>query len=251
MSTYLREEPKKFFIGDKFDNGYIIVDGPRFRFYGERKNKKTEFLFRCEKCGEEKWLDQFWGTKSKHSYCTGVVVNRWPIGTVVNNQIISSDLQQVKGKLRYLVVCSGCNQESWRTEETVKRNKLGCVSCSAKQKKSKYLLEKDKVSNAFLSQVKSNAKTRKISVSLTSSDVERLIFNNCFYCGANPEPRKVRGLNIKSNGIDRVDSSLGYEIENCVTCCKQCNLAKLSYSQEEFLEWINRVYLYQQGLTHE
>ena len=46
------------------------------------------------------------------------------------------------------------------------------------------------------------------------------------------------------SGIDRVDSSKDYNIDNVVPCCAMCNLAKRNYSDEDFLKWIKRVYEY-------
>ena len=44
------------------------------------------------------------------------------------------------------------------------------------------------------------------------------------------------------NGIDRVDSSKGYTIDNVVPCCSACNYAKHEMSVSEFKEYITRVY---------
>ena len=44
------------------------------------------------------------------------------------------------------------------------------------------------------------------------------------------------------NGIDRVDSTMGYAIDNCVPCCKTCNIAKHTMTTIEFAGWINRAY---------
>ena len=37
------------------------------------------------------------------------------------------------------------------------------------------------------------------------------------------------------NGIDRVDNSVGYTIDNCVSCCGMCNFMKRSYNQLDFI----------------
>jgi len=44
------------------------------------------------------------------------------------------------------------------------------------------------------------------------------------------------------SGIDRLDSSKGYEPGNVVPCCKQCNWAKNDIAYDKFLEWIERVH---------
>ena len=42
--------------------------------------------------------------------------------------------------------------------------------------------------------------------------------------------------------IDRVDSDRGYTKENSVTCCKYCNFAKHTMSEDDFYKWIRKVY---------
>ena len=38
-----------------------------------------------------------------------------------------------------------------------------------------------------------------------------------------------------------VDSSIGYVFDNCVPCCKFCNMAKKQYPVEEFENWLKFV----------
>jgi 5-methylcytosine-specific restriction endonuclease McrA len=72
--------------------------------------------------------------------------------------------------------------------------------------------------------------------------------SDCHYCGAHPSNvKKIKSGNGEFiyNGIDRINSSGPYSILNCVTCCEQCNKAKLDYSVKEFKDWIERVYNHQ------
>lgn len=81
---------------------------------------------------------------------------------------------------------------------------------------------------------KSNAKARNIEWKLTEEQYEKLVKGKCFYCGAEPSERKGTIMNNKIelvNGIDRIDSTKGYCIENCVSCCAMCNKMKNNYSQ--------------------
>lgn len=58
--------------------------------------------------------------------------------------------------------------------------------------------------------------------------------------------KKVKGNSKNSkyiyNGIDRIDNSKGYTKENSITACKQCNISKSTYSQQDFINWINNCY---------
>lgn len=97
----------------------------------------------------------------------------------------------------------------------------------------------------FLS-YKCGARKRNIPFEMEEEVLLSLSKNNCFYCGS--EPSTVKGKRLKSgtfvhNGLDRVDNSKGYSVENCVACCETCNRAKLQQSQTEFLQWISKAYL--------
>lgn len=73
-----------------------------------------------------------------------------------------------------------------------------------------------------------------------------LITKNCYYCGAKPMSRRKIGVEDQAhfwyNGIDRKDSKVGYTPENCVTCCKICNVAKNNMQILEFTSWVKRLH---------
>lgn len=75
---------------------------------------------------------------------------------------------------------------------------------------------------------KSEANRRKISWELSKEHCNKLFKNNCYYCGIN------NGL----NGIDRMNSKLSYNYDNCVSCCSECNKMKLTHSVEKFIKII-------------
>lgn len=80
--------------------------------------------------------------------------------------------------------------------------------------------------------------------SLTQDQFKTLVTSNCQYCGKKPmlDP-KDRNMSTKDlNGVDRVDSSIGYLIDNCVPCCKYCNYAKNDMTVEEFKAHITAIY---------
>lgn len=97
------------------------------------------------------------------------------------------------------------------------------------------------------SECKVNAKKRGIEWMLSEDEFRRLVAGPCSYCGVPySKRRRAKGYNgeFVCSGIDRVNSSLPYEIGNCVPCCWTCNVAKASMGREEFLEWVGRVYRY-------
>lgn len=58
----------------------------------------------------------------------------------------------------------------------------------------------------------------------------------CSYCGLAP-----------AKGVDRRDNKIGYVLENCTPCCKDCNLAKRDMTEKEFFAWLHRLAQYQRA----
>lgn len=102
--------------------------------------------------------------------------------------------------------------------------------------------------NQLVSTLKYSAKQRGYSWNLTVEQIRRLTSQVCYYCGKEPSQRgrslvhsHFNGVYL-FNGLDRIDNECGYEIDNVVSCCKDCNYAKRKMTQDEFLAWISRVY---------
>jgi len=86
------------------------------------------------------------------------------------------------------------------------------------------------------------AKDRGLSWDLSKECFMELLFANCHYCKSPPSTLvKLNSHETMVNGVDRVNSDLGYSQENCVACCKFCNRAKSDATLQEFLEWIDKL----------
>jgi hypothetical protein len=82
------------------------------------------------------------------------------------------------------------------------------------------------------------AKKRNLDFLLTAKEFEELIKKPCFYCGQiNPS-----GF----NGVDRVENSKGYVIENVVSCCTKCNRMKSNFHYREFIDHCVTIRNYQE-----
>lgn len=86
---------------------------------------------------------------------------------------------------------------------------------------------------------------RRKKVDVSREYVKSLIVKRCSYCGdEGSNYMKTKEGVFKFNGVDRVDSTKGYEEGNCVTCCKTCNIMKSTLSVEEFYNHINKIISY-------
>jgi len=109
---------------------------------------------------------------------------------------------------------------------------------------------------ARYSSYRSGAKRRNLIFPLTRERFIELVQRDCFYCGRPPQRSltcSTKGIPIPhskfcSNGIDRVDSSIGYVEDNIVTACADCNVAKQALSQEAFFALIKLIYEKMEGL---
>jgi hypothetical protein len=85
--------------------------------------------------------------------------------------------------------------------------------------------------------IRYKAKQRGKTWNLSPEVAFKLITSECLYCGYVPSWPTSRV------GIDRVDNSIGYTEDNCVSCCFTCNSAKGEKSVEEFIAWIKLIHL--------
>lgn len=99
-----------------------------------------------------------------------------------------------------------------------------------------------------LAMYKSSAKRRGLSFNLSLEQVTDLITKRCVHCNRAPykahnlRERTITGYSTPINGIDRKNSKEGYYLENCQTCCTDCNLMKSDHTEQEFKEHVRRMF---------
>lgn len=90
------------------------------------------------------------------------------------------------------------------------------------------------------------AKKRNRIWEISKELFKTLTSKSCFYCGSPPSGKRLHhkkrynGIYL-FNGLDRVDNSKGYTVDNVVPCCIICNRAKRAMSQDDFFDWIQRI----------
>jgi hypothetical protein len=86
---------------------------------------------------------------------------------------------------------------------------------------------------------KNSAKLRGYSFSLSEYDFLQFTKRNCHYCGREPSNKHYTSWKITGyylfNGVDRINNNIGYVKNNCVPCCKNCNMMKRDLTTEEFI----------------
>lgn len=148
------------------------------------------------------------------------------------------------GAVLWLFKCECGNEKIIRARSVISGRSRSC-GCLIKATR-KHLPEGEASFNVLVYTYKTNAKKRNYEFSLTNEEFRSLTKQNCFYCGIPPGTAMVRKRtffgNYTYNGIDRVDNTKGYLLDNCVTCCSVCNYSKLDRTHKEFVEWVAKVY---------
>jgi hypothetical protein len=119
-----------------------------------------------------------------------------------------------------------------------------CIKCRENNKKQDANRDKDHRNEVVRNNMKPQFTTykkgayeRNLEFVISYDEYETIVKNKCYYCGIMQE----RGF----NGIDRKDSSIGYNLINCVSCCKMCNYIKGSLSVSVFIKRIEHILTYQ------
>ncbi len=147
------------------------------------------------------------------------------------------------GATKWLCECS-CeekNRSAITTNSLLSGNSESC-GCLYKTRK---LPNGESSFNKVYNQYKSDARKKDRKFNLTKEQAKILFKGNCYYCGCKPSRVKKNNNNTGNfvyNGIDRIDNNIGYEIDNCVSCCYICNKAKGQLPQKDFLIWVSRLH---------
>jgi hypothetical protein len=149
-------------------------------------------------------------------------------------------------KLNDILICSSCksprNLYTFLDDEKDIESELfkTCKICRDKdlgrESKEERKLYKQKLENTpkiKLSRYKKNAISRRLSFNLDNNKFYELLDNKCKYCGDKDD--------LILNGVDRIDSNIGYNEDNCVSCCRYCNYLKRNLSQDDFFDKIKHI----------
>ena len=129
----------------------------------------------------------------------------------------------------------------------------GCLQRESVSERQMYvwLTDSDRAVRRIFQHYASCSKRQNREFSISLDFFAQAIKSPCKYCGAKPGNLMVfksasfykqRTKVEEYNGLDRVDNSKGYTLDNVVPCCAACNRAKRSMSVSEFSTWIHRLH---------
>jgi len=137
--------------------------------------------------------------------------------------------------------CSKCGK--WKNESEFGKNKARKDNLSfwCKECRNQYDRNRGERKNVYAKTIKgkyvrykSTARIKKHEFNLTREQFGKIILQSCIYCG---EPSTEGNL----NGVDRIDNSKGYSVDNCAPCCGWCNKMKLAKTKKEFIAQCKKI----------
>lgn len=178
-------------------------------------------------------------------------------GEKIASLFVIKEIENGRGT-HYECLCDCGNHTTATSSQLIFDKKRSC-GCARVGKR----LDEDR-KRVLLSRILNNLKTSGRSVCdelLNLEFLEFFITKPCFYCGRefskkeidyskSSKKKLISELVIYHNGIDRVNSSIDYELNNIVPCCRICNTAKTVNSPDQFIEHSKRISIFN-GFTIE
>lgn len=165
-------------------------------------------------------------------------------GKIFGRLVVEQRVENTKSDNKVQWLCS-CVCGTWVVVRArcLKRGSTRSCGCLMREGNNK-LPSGEAAFNFLINNYKYKAKQRGLMWGLTRNQFREITLQLCHYCNIKPKQVIGEGNNgcYVYNGIDRVDNSGGYFLENVVPCCGNCNAAKMAMGYEEFREWIGRVY---------
>ncbi len=200
-SGYCGKHEPRQLLLQKATDYRICDDGKRLC-----KNKTNDQKLLCETCLSEnrKTENKLYTTRKETSKC-----------------ITCGKKDRVKGvSEKEILQCAICYEKSLAIEKERVRER-------------NYNIERAKNIEKHIREYKRSACVRNLYFELSKEEFEKLVHSPCVYCGQFQEGEVI--------GIDRLSSENGYSIQNCVPCCKICNMMKQSLTLEQFLCHIKKI----------
>ena len=165
--------------------------------------------------------------------------------------VIKDSGKRVQRHIVWLCRCQ-CGKEVFIHSQSLQRGMTKSCGCLKKEIltsdsfRAKLRLPLGQASrNDLYASYRASARDRNLSFEITKDQFFSLTDSNCFYCNSKPSSvrkNKNDSGDYQYNGIDRIDNTKGYTLDNVVTCCKICNYAKNALSVNEFKSWAINIY---------
>lgn len=153
-------------------------------------------------------------------------------------------IKQNRKRYKHLYKCICSCGNSIETERlgliTGNKKSCGCI-INISRRKGLY-----SVYTALYNQIRYSAIKRNHKFLLNREECVELVKKECHYCDHSGRAlfkyhkRNIQ-LEVNYNGLDRIDSSKEYTLDNIVPCCYICNRAKMDLPYKDFISYIEEI----------
>ena len=179
----------------------------------------------------------------------------WPKGRPKENLVdrrfgrlvvVRQTRARIEGSIAWECLCDCGNKRLVRSSALKSGNTKSCGCLQKERQRSAVALDVGEAAfRRLYRSYKRNAKNKGRKFNIDEDDFRQLTSGDCFYCGSGTtnvlSEAPFNGV-YPYNGLDRVNTAGGYTLDNVVSCCKHCNIAKRAMSQQEFARWASRLY---------
>jgi hypothetical protein len=218
-----------------------------YKMYSEQKISTIE-IGKYFKCSADTIRKEF---KRANLFTRDKAINS--IGKIYNNILVISCYRE-NGRTYFNCICF-CKKTFTVRAESIKDNTTKSCGCSIGlfAAQASHKPDNQNQINSLFRCYKRNAQTRDLPFEIQLDDFLKIIALNCHYCNVIPKQEWVANRKRKNyfgqpviyNGIDRVNSNIGYTMLNSVAACFICNAGKNKMTYENFMQWIKCIVKFQ------
>lgn len=210
----------------------------------ERKSGRNGYLWLCRcDCGVLKWVEAYSLNSGIYKSC-GCLRKPNLMGLKFGYWEIIEKTVGKNGRKAWKCKCI-CGKIGIHSTNKLKSGATKSCGCKREPIKENISARKPKTSlfNCIIHSYRRNAKIRGLEYSLSENEAKELFIGKCYYCGDGKRNEiKNSYESLEYNGIDRINNSIGYIKDNCVSCCKNCNFTKNNKTLKDFILWVRAVY---------
>jgi hypothetical protein len=229
-------------IGKNFGDLTFIKPTGYFAEYVGSHRVRPQGLVRCS-CGAEfnVFINKL--KRGNPKSCKGCCHRELKVGQRFDKVIVVGFVFDSTNNFRVKCLCD-CGAEFLSRTGLLKNNITNSCGCSPNGQWKGY----GRLSGINLYRIKRNAKVRNIPFSVTAVELWELFVKQRGMCALSGLPIEIniRGKNTAS--LDRIDSLMGYTLENVQWVHKDINLMKMDFSQDRFFELCKKVIQNQEGI---
>jgi hypothetical protein len=210
----------------------------------ENKEGKRAWLCKCD-CGNEVTVETFQLNAGNRTQCKDCRTTNL-IGSRSGNLVVIKKLHKNTSREQYWLCQCDCGNTKEALGKNIQRKSTTHCGCLTAENIGKgHRLENNLAGwNKLFDGYKRNASSKNLEFTLNKEEFLLFCKDKCFYCGDEPK-RQLKLHNstneIYFNGIDRKDNTLGYILNNCVTCCTLCNYMKREMNYEDFIIHMTKI----------